>query len=218
MIDVTAPRSRERRDGIRLHRPSLQPTAAERCVRAGVPATSASRTFFDLASMVGDATLTKALRAGERHELFTPSTLLSNLGLGQGRRGFARARRVLELHAPAPARFRSGLESDAWALIAADPEIEPPEVNARVGGYEVDWLWRRRKLVVEIDGDPWHRTAVDRRNDPVRDATLEALGYLVLRFSGKDTDLRPTDLVKAIKTTLALRPLAGTLSGGPGRG
>jgi hypothetical protein len=31
-------------------------------------------------------------------------------------------------------------------------ELPAPRVNARLGGYEVDFLWREEQLVVEVDG------------------------------------------------------------------
>jgi hypothetical protein len=34
--------------------------------------------------------------------------------------------------------------------------LPDPLVNARVGRYEVDFLWPEERLVVEVDGWRWH--------------------------------------------------------------
>jgi very-short-patch-repair endonuclease len=58
-----------------------------------------------------------------------------------------------------------------------------PVVNDRVLGHEVDFHWPDERLVVETDG--WrahgHRRAFER--DRARDATLQAHGYTVVRFT-----------------------------------
>jgi very-short-patch-repair endonuclease len=79
-------------------------------------------------------------------------------------------------------------------------------VNARVGQYEVDFLWRDRALIVETDGFRHHgdRSAFER--DRARDAQLQSLGFRVLRFTHRQ-------LKKDRSAVLAaLRPLFGERS------
>ena len=47
-----------------------------------------------------------------------------------------------------------------------------PEVNVRVGSYEVDFLWRAERLVVETDGYKYHRGAQAFEDDHQRDLTI----------------------------------------------
>ena len=67
------------------------------------------------------------------------------------------------------------------ALVKAG--LDRPLVNTRVLGREVDFLWPEHDLIVETDG--WrthgHRRAFER--DRARDATLQAHGYTVVRFT-----------------------------------
>jgi very-short-patch-repair endonuclease len=61
--------------------------------------------------------------------------------------------------------------------------LPTPEVNARVGRYEVDFLWRRQGVVVETDGFEFHRDRAAFEADRARDAELQLLGLRVLRFT-----------------------------------
>jgi very-short-patch-repair endonuclease len=43
-----------------------------------------------------------------------------------------------------------------------------------------------QRVVVEVDGHPFHSSRTDRRNDHVRDADLQAAGYAVIRIDADD--------------------------------
>jgi hypothetical protein len=55
-----------------------------------------------------------------------------------------------------PDRAASALEL-AFLELCRRRRIRKPEVNVRVGAYRVDFLWRRERLVVEPDGERYHR-------------------------------------------------------------
>jgi len=56
-------------------------------------------------------------------------------------------------------------------------------VNAQVAGYEVDFLWPERRLVVETDGISAHLTTTAFEEDRRRDAALQIADYRVARFT-----------------------------------
>lgn len=56
-------------------------------------------------------------------------------------------------------------------------------MNATVGGFEVDFLWRDHGLVVEVDGFAFHSSSAAFERDRVRDATLAAAGVGVMRVT-----------------------------------
>ena len=37
-------------------------------------------------------------------------------------------------------------------------QLPAPEVNVRIGRWTVDFLWRKAKVVVEVDGFTFHRS------------------------------------------------------------
>jgi very-short-patch-repair endonuclease len=52
-----------------------------------------------------------------------------------------------------------------------------------VEGFEVDFHWPERKLVIEIDGGLGHNRPRTRRDDEHRDRVLGLRGWVVLRFA-----------------------------------
>jgi very-short-patch-repair endonuclease len=56
-------------------------------------------------------------------------------------------------------------------------------VNARVAGWLVDILWRKQRIVVELDGPGNHRTPAQVRRDRRKDMDLRGHNFVVLRYS-----------------------------------
>jgi very-short-patch-repair endonuclease len=75
--------------------------------------------------------------------------------------------------------------------------LQPPRVNARLLGYEVDFLWRPQRLVVETDGRAAHGTRAAFERDRVRDADLTAAGWRVVRITHRRLTADP-DAVAAL--------------------
>jgi very-short-patch-repair endonuclease len=96
---------------------------------------------------------------------------------------------------------RSAAERRMLSLIrkAGLPE---PETNARVGGFEVDFLWRSRRLVVEVDGYRFHSDRAAFENDRRRDAALVALGYRVVRVTWRHLCNEPIATVARLAAVL----------------
>jgi very-short-patch-repair endonuclease len=166
---------RNRRDGIRIHRsPSV---ASASTIRDGIPVTRPLRTLADLRSMVEPAQLRDAIRAAE----------IANLPIGDYARLIQRTRSELELIFLELIR-RHGL-----------PE---PEINVRVERFLVDFLWREQRLVVEVDGERYHRGEVARLADLQRDARLGALGFEVLRLGYWEIVNDPEGVVARVRERL----------------
>jgi very-short-patch-repair endonuclease len=89
--------------------------------------------------------------------------------------------------------------------------LPQPEVNAIVGPYEVDFLWRDRRLIVETDGWRHHadRSAFER--DRARDAHLQSLRFQVLRFTFRQVKENRSAVVATLRSLLAQRSLAPNL-------
>jgi very-short-patch-repair endonuclease len=73
--------------------------------------------------------------------------------------------------------------------------IPPPEVNAKLGRWEVDFLWRSQKVVVEADTWTYHRGSIAFEDDHARDLDLRAAGYTVLRFTDRQLEDEPERVV-----------------------
>ncbi len=110
---------------------------------------------------------------------------------------------------PDPAVTRSELER-VFLSLCRRHRLPQPEVNARVGPHEVDFLWRDRALIVETDGFRHHGDREAFERDRARDALLQSLGFKVLRFTHRQV-LDRTAVVAALRSLLAQGSLTPNL-------
>jgi very-short-patch-repair endonuclease len=98
-------------------------------------------------------------------------------------------------------RTRSDLER-LFLRICRQHRIPKPEVNVRIGPYEVDFLWRAEGLVVEVDGYRYHSDRAAFRSDRVRDRELNRRGLTVLRFADQELDEDPEAVAASVLSRL----------------
>ena len=89
--------------------------------------------------------------------------------------------------------------------------LPQPEVNARLPPYEVDFLWRRHRVVVETDGFRHHGDRTAFEADRARDAHLQSLGFRVLRFTYRQVMEDRSAVVAALRGLLSPRSLTPDL-------
>jgi very-short-patch-repair endonuclease len=70
----------------------------------------------------------------------------------------------------------------------------------------VDVLFPAQRVVVELDGERFHRTRRDFHADRERDAALAALGYVVVRLTWRRVTGDAGGVAAQLRRTLALRP------------
>ena len=120
---------------------------------------------------------------------------------------FRRARRQAELkgihlEGVESKRQRSDLEEDFLALFLRH-RFSHPETNVKLGRHEVDFLWRERRLVVEIDSFLYHRGSVSFQEDHARDLDLRSGGYTVLRYTEEQLENEPERIAADVAAELA---------------
>jgi uncharacterized protein DUF559 len=98
-------------------------------------------------------------------------------------------------------RTRSDLET-LFLGICAQHQFPTPEVNVKLGDWEVDFLWRSHRLVVETDYWTYHRGSVAFEDDHARDLDLRAAGYTVLRFTDRQLEEEPQRVVAVLRDEL----------------
>ncbi len=101
-------------------------------------------------------------------------------------------------------RTRSDLER-LFLRICREHGIPMPEVNVRIGPYEVDFLWRAERLVVEVDGYRYHSTRASFQADRARDRDLQRLGFIVLRFTDRELSSKREAIVASLRAHLTRR-------------
>jgi len=163
-IDVTVPGSggRRRRKAVIIHRSALPPEDVTR--RDGIRVTTPARTLIDHADVLPERQLERAFDEAAYLRLD-----LSDLRPRPGRRGSGVLARLLARHEPKVTRTRSELEERMLSLCRRF-RLPTPEVNSRIQGYEVDFLWREQRLIVETDGWQAHGTRGAFERDRRRDA------------------------------------------------
>jgi very-short-patch-repair endonuclease/predicted transcriptional regulator of viral defense system len=193
-VCITVVRSRApSRPGLRIHRTgSLAGCDVARF--QGIPITSPARTVLDLAAQANLRELEQAVGEAGTRRLATRAALADQLERNPGRRGTAALRAVLTIEA-GPAYTRSEAERRMLALIRA-ATLPAPETNARLHRFQVDFLWRRQRLVLEVDGYAFHSDPAAFERDRRRDAELAARGYTVIRVTWRQI-VRERDAVIA---------------------
>ncbi|MGH2915037.1 MAG: endonuclease domain-containing protein [Solirubrobacteraceae bacterium] len=73
-----------------------------------------------------------------------------------------------------------------------------------IGRHLVDALWRRQKLVVEVDGLTFHSTRRSFEDDRKRDLELEAAGFVVIRLTFNQLVKWPAQTLVRLAQRLAL--------------
>jgi hypothetical protein len=89
------------------------------------------------------------------------------------------------------ARARSGAEVHAL-MVLRDGARPIPRLNHHVAGLEADLSWPEQRLIVEIDGGPFH---LDAGEDARKEGAWRAAGWTVLRVPSNDVYERPERLL-----------------------
>jgi very-short-patch-repair endonuclease len=172
----------------------------------GAAVTSIERTIIDLARMRGVGQGLVAADAALHERLTTPARLRQTLLRQTGWPGVRAARQAVQL---ADGRSESPLESLA-RLCLVDGGLPLPDLQVRVdtdgGPYRVDMLYRKQRVIIELDGllkyrnDPRALVAEKRRQEH-----LERAGYRVIRLLWEDVLHRPAETLARVRAALAGR-------------
>ncbi len=202
-IHVSTPRQCVSCPGVEVHdrRPLI------RTWHRGIPIAPVSDTLADLA---GTEDIRYLLSQADFHGVLDLEDL-------SARRNPA-LRAALTHHQPALAHTRSEFERRLVRLCERHG-IPIPELNVRIEGHRVDAVWRRQKVIVELDGRDGHASWARIRADHARDATLRGGGWAVLRYVWEQPDgVIAADILTALgRDGAPPRPGGETVSPRPSR-
>ncbi len=170
--------------GITLHR-SRSLTDRDRTLIAAVPVTTVARTLVDLADVLSERRLARAVARAEELRVFDLAALEAVQARVPGRRGRHRLRRVLAAYRPEPHFLRSEAERRLKRL-CRDHGLPQPQFNVGVAGFEVDVYWPEARLALEFDGAATHHTRQAFHADRRRDRALAVEGVQTLRVTWPD--------------------------------
>jgi very-short-patch-repair endonuclease len=176
----------------------------ERTVIDGIPGTSVFRTIFDLAAVVDERTLERALHEAEVRELRDRVSLPLLLERYPGRRGARKLRAVLGSEEPV-AITRNDFEEAFLALIRAYG-LPRPRMNAdlAVHGrfFEIDALWEQQRVALELDSRGVHGTKKRFETDRQRDRILVAEGWKTMRVTWRQLQEEPAAIAADLRQAL----------------
>ena len=166
----------------------------------GIPITTVAQTIRDLAATEPERVVERALNEALVQRLISNEEVLSMAG-ERPCRGKVRLQRVLSTYT-GPAITRSEAERETKRLIHR-AGLPAPNVNARIHGYEVDFLWPEQGFAFEVDGYAFHSTRQAFERDRGKDAHLATRGIDVARVTWRQVTERPEAVVARIARALA---------------
>ncbi len=159
----------------------------------GIPITTVARTLLDVVPIVSDKALARAVRQAVRLEHLTLVGLGDALGRFRGRRGVRSLAATVARYSGLPLeRARSGAEVRALELLR-DAGRPMPRLNVDVAGEEADLSWPAWRLIVEIDGGPFH---MDAGEDARKERAWRDAGWELRRLPSDDVYDRPHRLLE----------------------
>jgi very-short-patch-repair endonuclease len=166
--------------------------------------TSPARTLIDLASILSEADLERALHHAIVDRRISAGAVWARLrdAPGQGARGPAALRRLL---GGPRGRVTSPLERRV-AEVLRGPGLPPFRrefpVYVEGGVYYLDFAWPLFRVGVEADGRRWHSDAGSFERDRSRHNALTAAGWKVLRVTERQVRAEPGAVRERVRELL----------------
>jgi predicted transcriptional regulator of viral defense system/very-short-patch-repair endonuclease len=180
-VEVIVPRERRQLRAVRFHYGRIEPD--EITTLRGMPITGVSRTIFDLARTESPQRVAAAMKEAEVLRLFDDLSLPTLLDRYPRRPGVALLRSLMGATLP---RTRSELELAFLEFLAAR-RLPLPETNVwlQIGDkwIEADCVWRKQKVIAELDGYAVHGTAHAFESDRARDRHLAGHRWQPIRIT-----------------------------------
>jgi hypothetical protein len=205
-IEVTTPRKRRKRSGIHYFRSSVE--SFERTEHRAIPVTSIARTLLDLGAVDGDR-VPKALEQADVLQLLDVRELQHLVDEHPHRPGSRAIRAALAAIVDWRGITRSQLEGRFRSLVAG-AGLPAPATNCRLdlGALilEADAVWHDARLIVELDGYEYHRTAAAFERDRQRDRAAVAAGWRVIRITWRQLVDDPRGVIRDLRALVEPDP------------
>jgi hypothetical protein len=174
-------------------------------VHDGIPVTSVHRTLFDYARISTVDRLEAAIRQAEYRRLRDHLSLPALLSRHRGARGSVNLRLCLERLGRTSGFTRSDLE-ELFLPFLDRLGLPRPHLNARLqvrGEWlEVDCLWRKERLAVELDSRAAHETRAAFEADRDRDRSLQSEGWRAVRITWRQLHDDPERVAHDLRALL----------------
>ena len=178
--------------------------------RGELPRTGAEETVLDAAKETDEDQLVALTARALAQRLTTPGRLLAEMG---DRQRLSQRRILTTLCSQAATGVESVLE---WRFLTEvvrghglpEPVLQPTLVEHT----RSDCWWSEYGVVVELDGERWHK---EEFRDMHKDNRLALTGAMHLRYGWFDVTRQPCEAAKQIHLALTLQGYRGPLGGCP---
>jgi predicted transcriptional regulator of viral defense system len=207
-LDVTVPGRRGRRRGHIVVHASTTLTPKDLTVVNNVPCTTVARTLLDLAEVVVRRRQERAFDQAEVEGVLDMAAIWNQLERNSTRPAARMTKALLAEHYPGSTPTESQLE-EAFLALCRRAGLPQPEVqqwiNLPDGGDPIraDFLWPKERVVVETDGEKYHKTAQRRRSDRRKDQRLTVYGFRPVRTDSRQVLRRPAELEGTLKSLIS---------------
>lgn len=202
-LTVTARRIRPRA-GLELHCACTAPEPGEVVLRYGLKVSSVPRMLLELSASETEAELERLITQAVRRRILNHERLERMLVGRPHHPGVRRLKCAYAAYRPRPER-NSSLERDFDRLLEAHPEVPEPQRNVWLGEWELDYYWPEHRLVLELDGGPYHLAVRDIERDRLRDAQLLSAGIVTLRITDRRYNDDPEGAISDLLAALSSR-------------
>ena len=195
-FEVTAPSIR-RRDGIKVHRcRTLSRWDITR--QLGIRVTTPARTVLDNAPRLTGKRLSRFVNDALRTPYLHVASLADVLNRNPNHPG---TKRILP-YVRSPTN--SPLEDD-FLEFAKRHGLPTPTTNTYLLGYEIDVLYPRERVIVEVDGYEFHSDRDSFERDRKRDVVMLAADVVTVRLTKDRMEQEPEEEAGRLRTILAAR-------------
>jgi very-short-patch-repair endonuclease len=181
-VEVTVPGKPRPRQGLIVHRTSTEPHPSETTERFGLRYSSNPRMLIEVAPRETSKEIDRLITLSIRRGLFDPQKLAEAIERHSRRPGLtvvrAAAARYLEL-----SDRSSQLEVSFDEHAERDARIPRYEKNVHLGPYEFDCHFVEQRVIVELDGRPYHTVIRDLENDHAKNTWCQLNGLRILRIT-----------------------------------
>jgi very-short-patch-repair endonuclease len=204
-VEITVPHGRKPSvAGVRVHRSNRMPSEHVVELPNGLRITTVARTLFDLADVVDGPALRSVIEDALNRSLVTIEELehVAATMCGRGRPGsFVFGGLVDRRPAEGPAAQSVGELTLADALTERGIEVvrQHPVVLPSGRKAHIDLAVPSLRLSIEVDHPTWHATPDALQSDHARDLGLVLLGWVQVRFTTDDVELRLASCLAAIE-------------------
>ena len=187
-------------DGIVTHR-ARRGDARDAARWRGVPITTVARTLVDLAAVLAEEHLARAVHEAEVRFRTRPHDVELVLRRRPGSPGAKTLRRVLNGEVPVTL---SRLESTFLSLLKG-ADLALPQTNRFADAHRVDCRWPAHRVTVELDSYRYHATRYAWEQDRLREREARARGDEIRRYTWDDVTQRPGVVLGELRVLLAQR-------------